>query len=469
MTKPKRAAVYVRISQDREGGGLGVTRQREDCEALATSCGYDVIGVYTDNDRSAYSGKPRPDYLRLLEDIRAGRVDVVICWHTDRLHRSSRELLDYFDACEPRNVKTETVKAGKLDLSTHAGRLQAKIVGDFAEYESGIKSDRLISQKATNAKQGRFNGGRRPFGFQADGITPRPDEAALVREIATSLLAGESCSSVARSLNERGITTSTGSRWLPTTVRRVMTRPRNAGLLDHRGEVVAKLPESILTEAEHYGLLALLTDPARRLQTTNKVRNLLAGLIVCPVCGQGLRSASTTTRSGKLYRLYRCHMFPSADYAEDRVTRWILVLLCSPDAIRVLMRPKKQNRDLSTETKNLTRRLDDAAKAYSRGDLSLSMLTNITKDVEPQLERLRKLDVDDTSARKLGELPSSVDVVGTWQGLSLARKRALIDYLVTIEARKGGKLTIKPKHPEVERAVIALSKSERDGLALLVS
>ncbi|MDQ3055869.1 MAG: recombinase family protein [Actinomycetota bacterium] len=101
-----------------------------------------------------------------------------------------------------------------------------------------------------------------------------------MREIATSLLAGESCSSVARSLNERGITTSTGSRWLPTTVRRLMTRPRNAGLIVHDNETMeSRLPDPIITEAEHNSLMALFSDPARRTQTTNKVRNLLAGLI----------------------------------------------------------------------------------------------------------------------------------------------------------------------------------------------
>src|SRR5581483_2840962 len=87
-----RAAIYVRISQDREGAGLGVARQEKDCRALAKRKGWDVIDVYVDNDVSAYSGKPRPAWRRLLSDIEAGAVDGIICWHVDRLTRTPMEL-----------------------------------------------------------------------------------------------------------------------------------------------------------------------------------------------------------------------------------------------------------------------------------------------------------------------------------------------------------------------------------------
>src|SRR5882724_1805720 len=89
-----RGAIYVRISRDRAGAGLGVARQEEDCRALAARLGVEVAAdaIYSDNDLSAYSGKPRPRYLAMLEDIRAGLIDVVLAWHTDRLHRSPGEL-----------------------------------------------------------------------------------------------------------------------------------------------------------------------------------------------------------------------------------------------------------------------------------------------------------------------------------------------------------------------------------------
>ena len=73
-----RTGIYTRISEDREAEGLGVKRQLEDCEQLAANRGWDVIDRYSDNDISAYSGKRRPKYRRMLKDIESGTVDSVV-------------------------------------------------------------------------------------------------------------------------------------------------------------------------------------------------------------------------------------------------------------------------------------------------------------------------------------------------------------------------------------------------------
>ncbi|HLE39840.1 MAG TPA: recombinase family protein, partial [Acidimicrobiia bacterium] len=64
--------VYARISADRDGTRLGVERQIEDCQRLASALGWQVHDVYADNDVSAWSGRVRPEYRRLCEDIKAG-------------------------------------------------------------------------------------------------------------------------------------------------------------------------------------------------------------------------------------------------------------------------------------------------------------------------------------------------------------------------------------------------------------
>jgi site-specific DNA recombinase len=84
--------MYARISEDREGAGLGVERQLSDQCSLFAQLGLHLLGVYADNDLSAFTGKPRPDYLAMLADLDAGRARVVTTWHTDRLHRTPREL-----------------------------------------------------------------------------------------------------------------------------------------------------------------------------------------------------------------------------------------------------------------------------------------------------------------------------------------------------------------------------------------
>ncbi|KPC65913.1 recombinase, partial [Streptomyces sp. NRRL F-6602] len=160
-----RAVIYVRISQDRTGSHLGVDRQREDCEALAEHNGWEVVEVYVDNDLSAYSGKPRPDYRRMLADLEDGTATVVIAWHTDRLHRSPTELEEYIDLSQRRGIDTHTVQAGDLDLSTSSGRMTARIHGAVARHESEHKAERVARARLQKAKAGLWGGGIRPFGW----------------------------------------------------------------------------------------------------------------------------------------------------------------------------------------------------------------------------------------------------------------------------------------------------------------
>ncbi|HSL08705.1 MAG TPA: recombinase family protein, partial [Pseudonocardiaceae bacterium] len=69
--------MYARISEDREGAGLGVERQLEDQCTLFGQLGLRLAGVYADNVLSAFTGKPRPDYLAMVADLDSGRARVV--------------------------------------------------------------------------------------------------------------------------------------------------------------------------------------------------------------------------------------------------------------------------------------------------------------------------------------------------------------------------------------------------------
>src|SRR4051794_12065400 len=90
-------AIYARISADHEQRALGVARQVEECARLAEQRGWPVGAEYIDNDISAYSGKRRPGYEQMLDDLKAGLHDAVIVWHQDRLTRTPRELEDFVD------------------------------------------------------------------------------------------------------------------------------------------------------------------------------------------------------------------------------------------------------------------------------------------------------------------------------------------------------------------------------------
>ena len=119
-----RAAIYVRISEDRDDQQLGVERQRQDCLKLCADRGWDAIEpVYEDNDISASKGKLRASYQRLLADIRAGRVDAVVAFDQDRTTRTPMEFeqfaLDVWQAGIP---VLSTVVSGDIPLGPEIGR-----------------------------------------------------------------------------------------------------------------------------------------------------------------------------------------------------------------------------------------------------------------------------------------------------------------------------------------------------------
>ncbi|MDQ4130371.1 MAG: recombinase family protein, partial [Actinomycetota bacterium] len=175
--KPVRAAaIYARISQDRLGEALGVERQVELCEKLSSDKGWPVAQVYTDNDVSAYSGKKRLDYERMLKDLEAGLVDAVVCVDTDRLTRRPAELEAFIELADRLKVPLANV-SGDTDLSTSDGRFKARIMGAVARQESEKKSERLRRQREQLAHKGLPHPGRRSFGFEEGRKEVRESEA----------------------------------------------------------------------------------------------------------------------------------------------------------------------------------------------------------------------------------------------------------------------------------------------------
>ena len=116
--------------------------------------------------------------------------------------------------------------------------MTARVVGAVAGAESEHKSERIRRQREQAAAAGRFHGGRRSFGYEADGVTVVEAEAVLIREAAGRFLAGESLREIATDFNEREIPTASGGTWGVSSLRSVLSGPRAAGRRVFRGEDV---------------------------------------------------------------------------------------------------------------------------------------------------------------------------------------------------------------------------------------
>ena len=338
-----RAAIYARISSDRDGDQLGVRRQLKDCEALAARKGWEVAERYVDDDVSAYSGRVRPEYRRMLDDLAAHVVDAVVVWDLDRLHRRPKELEEFFELCEAAGIRSLASVAGDVDLATHDGQFTARILGAVARKESDDKSRRIKRKALELAQAGRdAGGGSRPFGYEADRKTVRADEAQVIRECALRFLAGESLRSLCVNLDERGVKTVKGRPWNPTILRNILRSGRISGQREHHGELVAKGEwPAIISTSETDRIRVILSDPSRRTNHSAR-RYLLKRLLRCGLCGETL--VSRPTQDGT--RRYICakgpqysgcgHLYIVAEPLEELVVEGVIYRLDSPELTAAL-------------------------------------------------------------------------------------------------------------------------------------
>lgn len=280
--------IYCRISRDPGHDELGVRRQEADCRKLCEQAGYEVAAVHVDDDRSAYSAKRRPGFEAVKAMLAAREADVLVAWHPDRITRHPRELEDVIDLLNVAQATVRTVQAGEYDLATESGRMTARIVGAVARHESEHKSARLRRKHVELAERGRNSGGGlRPYGFTADRLHVVEAEAEVVRELAARLLAGETLRSLLRDLQRRGIRTASGAEWTWTTLRRMLSSARIAGLREHHGVVVARAEWPPIIDEDTWRRLRATFD-ARSVPTRAPRRYVLMGLLFCSGCGAKL-------------------------------------------------------------------------------------------------------------------------------------------------------------------------------------
>lgn len=460
---PVTAAIYCRISKDRAGGGLGVQRQEDDCREIAASLGWEISRVYVDNDISAYSGKPRPSYRELLDAMRAGHVQAIIAWHTDRLHRSPLELEEYIDISEKGGITTQTVKAGELDLSTPSGRAVARTLGAWARYESEHKSERGKRKQLQLATAGKFTGGPVPYGWEMVNKVPIivEGDAVEIRTAVNAIIAGASIGSIVKDLNARGVKTRRGQLWTSTAVRNLVMRPTNAGLSSYHGEILGEsVFPPIVTEDQWRTATAIVKDPSRRSAFDSKVKHLLAGMLRCGTCGKAMQTSSRAGNRTDMSHYYKCktrgdgHSFQTAKPVEELVSEVTISRLEKVHSEGKMSFPDDEAKlgKLRAEALTLRGRLDESANSFADGIITAKQLETITTRVREQLDQTT------ASMSALGHgsplpPPNVANIREWWEGVGIERQRAIIDALMTVYVdpiRKSAPRTFDPERIRIE-------------------
>jgi site-specific DNA recombinase len=459
-----RAAVYLRQSSDRTGEGLGIDRQREDVERLIAARGWTIAAEFVDNDVSALSRKPRPQFSAMMDRVDAGEFDVIVSRHMDRLLRRLSELESVLDRCKEANVSIVTASDG-VDTSTDGGRLVARILSSVAQGEVERKGARQRSAAVQAAKQGRWVGGRRAFGYEADGVTIREAEAELIKRGYTDILAGESLREVARRWDESGLTPTQNPerRWNSTAIKDILTNPRHAGFRRYRPQEdrwkIRQNPElgivgkanwpAIVDEPTWRAVVRILCDPSRHSGPTS-AKGLLTGVGICGVCEAHVHRGGAAHKSPT----YRCsggaHVSRMAEPVDQYVSEVTVSRLSRSDAAALWTPDQPDAADLMAEADTLRRRRDDIALDYADGVMDRVQFRTANERVQSRLA-----DIETKLAAAGSTSPLAIvaqeNVAKTWDGLSVTQRRNIIAALMTpvLHLPGRGTRTFRPETVEI--------------------
>lgn len=284
-----RAAIYARVSSDKQREHHTIESQLRDAPAYARSQGWTATGEYIDDGRSAKAGQleKRDGFARLVADAKVGRFDVVVVVAIDRLTRSEDPVeRATVVAMITAHVKLAIVGAGIQDPRTFAGDTYITLQALFAAEENRRRSERAKAGHRTAVSRGRKPAGMAPFGlvFAADQWMEHPQHAPVVREIFDRAAAGQSLGGIARDLNDRGVPRPRSDTWRREKVWQIVRSATYRGewrMSDRRAVTVP----AIVDEETWHRAQDRLDKAKRHDRPRAKYTYLLETLALCGLCG----------------------------------------------------------------------------------------------------------------------------------------------------------------------------------------
>lgn len=316
--KTLRCAVYTRKSTEEglEQDFNSLHAQREACEAYIRSQkheGWKLITTAYDDGGISGGTMDRPALKRLLADIQAESVDVVVVYKVDRLTRSLSDFSKMVDVFDRHKVSFVAVTQ-QFNTTTSMGRLTLNVLLSFAQFEREVAGERIRDKIAASKKKGIWMGGGKPRGYNVVDrkLVIVPKEAATVRTIYKRYLESSGgIRALALALRKEGIT-SINARGEPDTISRgalyaLLRNPVYAGLLPHKGELFAGQHEAIVDRKTWDAAQARLDQgaandgkPPRKTETSPLMGKLF------DENGKRLTPVHTKKRSLR-YRYYASH------------------------------------------------------------------------------------------------------------------------------------------------------------------
>lgn len=488
LDRPVECIIYLRLSDlhaddlNENGQGKTFDAREQKLREYAKYLGWTVRRVVIENDMGAKDGKHRnasafkrrtitladgskvlrvwrPGFRSILDDLAHGRGNALIGEDLDRVFRDPRDLEDFIDVAEANKVNARSL-AGSLtftDGGTDSEITMARMMVAVGNKSSRDTQRRVRAGRERKALNGEFGGGPRPYGFDTDGVTKRPDECAVIAKASRRVLQIDgrknrygkltSLRLLAAELREQGVPTATGAPWSPSTLRDILVRPRNAGIMVYQGEEIGKAPwKPIVSERVFRAVVSVLTDPARRTNAEqgSTPRWLGSGIYLCGICADG--TTCWVTGGKDRPRRYACkrsnHLVRNAENLDAYVTATILERLSRPDAadlFAVETGPEVDLTALRTEAAAIRQNLNELAADRAVNRITREAFLSGTDEGQKRLGEITELLSNAAVESPAVPLLDADDMAAAWADQPLAVKRAVLQTLCTVTILPGAR------------------------------
>lgn len=369
LISPKRCAVYCRVSSDErlDQSFNSIDAQKEAGHAFIKSQSHEGwIAVADDYDDGGFSGgnMDRPALKRLMTDIEAGKVDIVVVYKIDRLSRSLADFARMVDVFDRHRVSFSAVTQ-QINSATSMGRLMLNVLLSFAQFEREVTGERIRDKIAASKAKGMWMGGPVPLGYDVrDRLLVINDvEADLVRRIFDDFATMRSATLMVKAYSGEGLKTKGGKSFTKQTIYKMLHNRMYLGEILHKGQSFPGQHQPIVTQRQWDAVHALIASDSteRRRDTLDRQQEpvLLRGLLFTP---DGERLVPNyTLKKGKTYRYYTSvkyrrlgawasqHGPLPAKPIEDLVTQQIMDALSAPHVVQSVWDQIQQIRPDLTE------------------------------------------------------------------------------------------------------------------------
>jgi site-specific DNA recombinase len=373
-----RCAVYTRKSSEEglEQEFNSLHAQREACEAYIASQkpeGWVLVPDRYDDGGISGATLERPGLQRLLADIEARRIDVVVVYKIDRLSRALMDFATLVQVFDRNNVTFVSVTQS-FNTTTSMGRLTLNILLSFAQFEREMIGERIRDKFAASRRKGMWMGGYVPLGYDVKDrkLVVNEPEAETVRMIFERFVKVGSATALVRELRAEGVTGKHGKLVDKGYLYKLLNNRVYIGQAVHKGIAYPGEHSAIISQALWDNVRSILIESPRRRAAPTRAQTpaLLKGLIFGPT-GRAMTPAHTR-RGDKLYRYYvstdvlkrdgaACPVrrIPAAEI-ESAVIEQVRGLLRSPEIVVRTWRAARQSLDglIEADVREALERLD---------------------------------------------------------------------------------------------------------------